>query len=240
MKKLFALILALVLVTVGFAGNVRAAEFLELPAVPQEHDYSFPEVLAKNKSALDKLVQSDNPDVVTINEEEGFYRVALNTVTLEVTVPFGCVCITQDVLQQLSLYSSMYSNIGNAYNYYLNRNIHMDIYDIITEQDTMVYVEDNSLAQFLGNISELTDSNLNNILKYVSTNWYSNVPGSVERINGQVYFVFDFREQNGFVLYETFVGGMDISVCGYLGADDAEGMEVLRSLLDDLAIYENA
>lgn len=241
MKKLMILAMTLLLLTALMPVNAQAANLVDLPSEEADHIRQNAEVLQKSQNALERLLLGgDKADVVTIDEENGEYSVVTaNGLKLEVTVPFGSVCITQDILQQLSLYSSLYTNINSAYEYYISKGIHLNVYNMLTYQDINVSANDDPLAKLVGNMNSLSESDLQYILSYVTMNWYKGSEGKITEINGQVYMEFDLREIGGYYLYETFAAGQDVCVYSFMAADDAEQAAELADLMENLVISEN-
>lgn len=157
---------------------------------------------------------SRNPsDTVTIDSETGTYTVVTASGTaLSVTVPFGTLCITQDVAAQLDTYLTLFDDVGAALDSYLSQNIHMDIYDIYTGSSTYITECDNPLAALVGQLNTLDRAASRELAHYLSVHCYGSHSAAIKTVGKNVYIAFDLAKDQGFVVYVHIVNGKLIEV----------------------------
>lgn len=192
----------------------------------------------KSSNIQDRLLASlRTTDVVAIDDEEGIVSVVTaEGIKLTAEIPFGTVCLTQDLLQQLDLYQALYSDIGRAVENYINKGEHMNIYNIFTGTDAFVSISAQSIAALVGDANNLTDDEAKYIVDYISRNWYSGTKGEVKTVNGTKYFVFDLYKEKGVIIYETFIGGQNLTVKFLLDKTAPSVMDDVTAIMNGLRI----
>lgn len=192
----------------------------------------------KSSNIQERLLASlRTTDVVVIDDEEGIVSVVTaEGIKLTAEIPFGTVCLTQDLLQQLDLYQALYSDIGRAVENYINKGEHMNIYNIFTGTDAFVSISAQSIAALVGDANNLTDGEAKYIVDYISRNWYSGTKGEVKTVNGTKYFVFDLYKEKGVIIYETFIGGQNLTVKFLLDNTEPSVMDDVTAIMNGLKI----
>ncbi len=192
----------------------------------------------KSSNIQDRLLASlRTTDVVAIDDEEGIVSVVTaEGIKLTAEIPFGTVCLTQDLLQQLDLYQALYSDIGRAVENYISKGEHMNIYNIFTGTDAFVSISAQSIAALVGDANNLTDSEAKYIVDYISRNWYSGTKGEVKTVNGTKYFVFDLYKEKGVIFYETFIGGQNLTVKFLLDNTEPSVKDDVTAIMSGLKI----
>lgn len=173
-------------------------------------------------------------DEVIIDSENSVYTVNTDTISMRVEVPFGFVCITQDISQQLDLYLALYTDAGTALDNYISHGVHLNLYDLLSGLDVNLFVSDNSLAQLVGDLCEVPEAFAQQVFSYVAQNWYDGVSCTLETVGGRPYFLVDARKEYGFISYITFVGGRETDVICYADAEDEEAAANVAYLVECL------
>lgn len=179
-------------------------------------------------------------DIVTIDTENGVFTVVTAAGTrLSVTLPFGVYCITQDIVQQLDVYLSLYADVGAALNTYASQGIHMDLYDFCTGQSVYVAESGDIFAAITGNLSRLNLTDRKQVAAYLSRNRFGNYPSQFKRVGENIYIAFDLAQDCGFVVYDTIVGGRLIEV--YTVCENGrEGMERIDRMISSLTFGQQS
>lgn len=186
------------------------------------------------------LAPSMTDDIVTIDTVNGVFTVVTAAGTrLSVTLPFGVYCITQDIVQQLDVYLSLYADVGAALNTYASQGIHMDLYDFCTGQSVYVAESGDIFAAITGNLSRLNLTDRKQVAAYLSGNRFGNYPSQFKRVGGNIYIAFDLAQDCGFVVYDTIVGGRLIEV--YTVCESGrEGMERIDRMISSLTFGQQS
>lgn len=237
MKKTIAFLLILASLFVCIPFTVLADEIVPLEG-SSKLDTLNDAVVEKSSNIQDRLISTlRTTDEVEVNDEEGIVSVVTSEgIKLTAEVPFGTVCLTQDLFQQLELYQSLYADIGRALENYISKGVHMNIYNFFTNTDAFVAVSAQSIAALVGDANSLTDKEAKYILNYISKNWYAGINGEIKSLNGIRYFVFDLHKDNGVIIYETFIGGQDVTVTIRLDPENTFAMDDVAAIMNGLKI----
>lgn len=237
MKKTIGLLLILASLFACIPFTALADEIVPLDGESKLDAVNDTEV-EKSANIQDRLISNlRTTDEVAINDEEGIVSVVTaEGIKLTAEVPFGAVCLTQDLFQQLDLYQALYTDIGRAVENYINKGVHMNIYNFFTNTDAFVSVSAQSIAALVGEANSLTDKEAKYILDYIGKNWYSGTKGELKSLNGIRYFVFDLHKDMGVVFYETFIGGQNVTVKIRLDPDNTSAMNDVAAIMGGLKI----
>lgn len=250
MKKYISAILTVLMVLSVLALPVQAAK--EQKVTAKEEKTTAREEKTQKTAVLDSALVSPAPekkpmyegrgsasgavssDSVTIDAESREVGVVTAAGTqLYLTVPVGACCVTQDVYRQLDQYMSLYADVGAALKFYITNGIHMDIYDLYTGTSTCVAELDDPLADQVGEMNGLKDSQLKPIMNYMSKNWYGGCPAVIKTAGENTYIAFDLSAEYGFVVYNHITNGKLIEVYTFCESG-AGGMSQLESMIEGL------
>lgn len=238
MKKWIALGLsALMLCTAvlpASAAEKKGKKETILPAVVVASD------LAKNslkdsRSPVDDTLTTDD---VSFDEAEGTVTVdTASGISMQLSIPFGYCCITQDLEQQLDVYLNLYTDVASAVKHYITNGIHMDVYDYYSERSVYISEEADSLAALTGEMNTLTDEQIQKTAEYMSANWYGGASPILKTIGENRYIGFDLSKDEGFVVYNHITGGRLFEAYTHT-AKGSDGIKLLDSVLETLTFPE--
>ena len=164
------------------------------------------------KAAEDDATRAGAGDTVTISGNQ-YTVITPYNVTFSYTAPAGTYVLTQDYVQQASLFAQFYSDPQAAYNNFVQNKVHLNMYDPATRTDVYLRVCDTPLAQQFPNANALTAEQATAIVEFMFTRpeYFQNCTEAVFGwAGGNVWFVGDARTTTGEIVLSTFVNGHEV------------------------------
>lgn len=131
-------------------------------------------------------------DKVEINDDGTISVTVADGPTVSVLPPFGWLMFTQDMLAQLDLYSQFVSDGPELVASMQADGISGILMDLENGYITYMSVSEDVLSSIVEDADLLDDDMLEMVLG-AAQNVYTDTVMSVEKINGHVYFVYDYR-----------------------------------------------
>lgn len=236
--KRTSVVLALCCALLALPHGIAAQELPDLDGA----SFSAPDLSAyhANEKSIESVrrggLTAFTSDIVTIDEENGVYTVNTDSVGMRVEVPFGYVCITQDIFQQLDVYFSLYKDVSVALQDYIENGVHLNLFDLLTGLDVYVYVEDDPLSALVGDLAAVPEAYAQRVFAYMAQNWFDDAQYDVRNIGSRPYAVVDLREDHGYITYITFAGGKTVQAVCFADADDEDALSGVASLMECVSV----
>ena len=166
------------------------------------------------------------------------YTVMLpGALTFHYTAPSNVLVLTQDIIQQSSLYSNLYQNPKQICDSFIQEGMHLNLYDINTKTDMYFYVYCSSLANVYSNANNLTEQEAVYIINYLGTmdDYFRPCTEAIYGYaGGNVWLIGDARSTVQKLFLCTFVNGLE--VWGVVPAKTDAEYNAVIDMLDTLVI----
>lgn len=166
------------------------------------------------------------------------YRVVTpEGIRLEYTAPEGSMAFTQDLSQELSAFEYFFQDPPATINEWIEKSLHMNIFDYGNNVDIYVHVLDSLLASMYPDSDSMDDDDAVFVLNFMEggENYFlgadSATCGYIGGQNNRIWFMGDMRRQDGRVKMFTFAGGKEI--LAYARIDDWDAQ--YECLLDHMS-----
>jgi len=219
MKKLIALLLALMITAGGVFAYADEPVEIEDPAAAAEETESSPlfeRAPAIGHFSANRASLPTTTDRVTIDDENGIYQVVTASGTeMTLEVPFGYIVLTQDLMKQLNLYYMLFDNPKDAVKYAIERGIHLRIVDMNTWNEINVYEEDDDLADLVGDMNDLDDASMKVVENFIASNYFPGYTAKTHKVGNNTFVVIDLVEDYGCLVYMNFTNGKAIELVSF-------------------------
>ncbi len=230
MKKLFSVFLAIMML---FSMSLAAAEEAALKPleVSTEEAVELPDLSGITAPDYDAYMEEDKGDISikglvthdTVAISGSQYQVLTPTgILFTYTAPSGVVALTQDYVQQATLFSSYYSNPLEVVSKWIDNGMHLNVYYSTNDVDVFIYVFDTPMAQIFQNSNNMTQQEADYLFSYMQTDdeyIKGATSGTYGWLGGNVWFLGDMRATKGVVRLFSFVGGKEIYAYAKITSD---------------------
>ena len=143
------------------------------------------------------------------------------------------ITLTQDLDQQALLYLLFYSqNVSAKAAEYIEKGMHLNIFDLDTETDIYLYTEETLLSSIVPNLSAMSEDDVTVIMNYLKNTEFADTNSVTAGMIGNNLWIFADYGTAGVMI--TFVNGIQVGlVFGYV--DDSGPIPGL-TLLDGLSV----
>ena len=186
--------------------------------------------------AADDVTRATTSDSVSISGNQFTVRTPYN-VTFSYTAPSGVYVLTQDYNQQRDLFNQFYNDPQGVCNQFIERGMHINMYDAASRVDVYLYLYDTPVAAAFPNANSMSSADAEALVGYMFTDsgYFLNCTEAVFGwAGGNVWFVGDGRTVDGYVVLCTFVNGREI-YSRVKVSSDSEYNTIIR-LLENLTI----
>ncbi len=158
------------------------------------------------------IFDTGSTDVVTITED-GRYEVQADGLNMNMYPPFGWMCLTQDISQQLELFTLVYNDPLAAATDMVEKNSHFVLINSGVTRGMEIYTYSDALSKIIVNSNDLSVSDETLILDTLQSVSYTGYDAEAMTLGGNRYY--KFTDPSGQIAcYETYVNSMMIQcVC---------------------------
>ncbi len=238
MKKLSLVCTGIVMALV--LGQTVLAEGLDLEGVENFEKQVECEVATDNfreNKEERSIFDTGSSDIVMISSD-GEYTVLADGLRMTMYPPFGWICVTQDISQQLDTYMSIYKDAMLQAQNLVETNTHFELVDSMITTMVDVVTSIDPIGSLIINSSDLSDADEATVLDMISQNAFPGWEYGTVTLGDSRYYKFVSPEGDQ-IIYETYVKGtcVDCIITGLNGqAISDEVLSDIEYMLSDFAI----
>ena len=170
----------------------------------------------KSDEAEKGIFDLGSTDVVTYSD--GVYTISTSEITVNVYPPFGWYCLTQDLSQQLDLYTAIFKDPTGVVQHMIEGNTHALMLDSSWNYNCELRIYQDSISALVGDSSSLSSVDESIILNHIKENCFSDcTDATADTYGSSRFYKFVFAGGTS-VLYETYVNSVCIDF--FIYADD--------------------
>ena len=217
LRKLLAAAAALALtLSMGLTAFAEGLDVSGVDAAPKGSDGMISSEDLKSGDAEKGIFDLGSTDVVTCSN--GVYSIATDLISVDVYPPFGWICLTQDLGQQLDLYTSIFKDPTAVVQHMIEGNTHAFLLDSSWNYNCELRLYQDSISALVGNSSSLSSADEAVILEHIKANCFSDcTEATADTYGSNRFYKFVFGGGKD-VLDETYVNSVCIDF--YIYADD--------------------
>ena len=216
-KKLVAAITILSLtLSMGLNAFADGLDLSGVESAPKNTNNSVNSDDFKSGDAEKGIFDLGSTDVVTYSNGE--YSIDTELLDMTVYPPFGWICLTQDLGQQLDLYTALFNDPSAVVQSLIQDGTHALLVDSTFNYTCELRLFEDNIGTLVGNSSDLSETDEAIILEYIKGNGFTDcTEAAADTFGNNRFYKFVFAEGTC-VLYETYINSVCVDF--YLYSND--------------------